>query len=151
VFRGLSQLSLDAKGRLSLPSRYRERLQSYCHGELVLTVDPTGGCLWLYPLPEWESVEAKVMSLSSFNPETRAVQRLIVGHAHEVCMDGSGRILVPPTLRDFASIEQKVALVGQMNKFELWDEATWAEKTAVYREEVPKNLESVPELQGLSL
>lgn len=151
MFRGLSQLSLDAKGRMSLPSRYRERLQSYCQGELVLTVDPAGGCLWIYPLPDWERIEAKLMELSSFNPSVRAVQRLMVGHAHDVGMDGSGRILVPPTLRDSVGIAQKVALVGQMNKFELWDEAAWADKCAAYREEVPKSLESVAELQGLSL
>ena len=136
---------------MSFPSRYRERLQSYCNGDLVLTVDPQGGCLLVYPFPDWEEIERKLMRLSSFNPQIRAVQRLIVGHAQEVSMDGSARILIPPTLREFVKIEQKVALVGQGNKFELWDEAAWTSQCNSYLLEVPENLESIEELKDFSL
>lgn len=124
MFRGVSFLNLDAKGRLAIPARYRERLQSGCDSRLVVTVD-RDRCLLIYPEPTWIEIERKLDQLPSFNEGARKLQRLYIGHAQEVEMDGQGRVLLPPGLRRFAALDKQVALVGQGKKFELWDEETW--------------------------
>ncbi len=121
-------MSLDAKGRIVLPARYRERLLESCASQLVVTIDTDQPCLLLYPLPEWETIEEKIEALPSFNPTTRRIQRLLIGHATEVEVDANGRVLLPPPLRDHARLGKKVVLIGQGKKFELWDEALWAER-----------------------
>lgn len=127
MFRGVNPLNLDAKGRLAMPVKYRDRLRDSCGGQLVLTVDKDR-CLLLYPLPEWEEIERKLVKLPSFNERSRRLQRLLIGHATEVELDGSGRILLPPPLREFAELDKRVVLTGQGNRFELWNEATWEEQ-----------------------
>jgi MraZ protein len=111
-----------------VPARHREALLRHCDGRLVLTADPSR-CLLLYPQPEWEPIQSKLMALSSFNEHTRALQRLLVGHADDVELDGSGRILVPPALRAYAALDRQAVLVGQGTKFELWDQAKWQAQT----------------------
>jgi mraZ protein len=150
VFRGVSQLNLDDKGRLTLPSRYRDRLQECCNGDLVITVDPDH-CLLIYPLPEWEEIQQKLQRLPSFNPKTRGLQRLLIGHATDVPMDNNGRILVPPPLREFANLKRKVVLAGQGNKFELWDEDAWNERREQWLAEAAESLADATELESLSL
>ena len=129
MFRGVSQLVRDNKGRLAIPAKHRESLSSNGSGHLIVTADPSH-CLLLYPLPEWEPIQARLMALSSFNEKIRNLQRLLVGHADDVDIDASGRILVPPALRQFATLDKRVVLVGQGKKFEIWDEGKWLEKTA---------------------
>lgn len=124
MFRGVSSLSVDSKGRLAIPTKYRDALMKHCNGQMVLTVD-RDHCLLLYPLPDWEEIERKLVKLPSFNAQARRLQRLLIGHATECEMDAAGRILLPPPLREFAGLEKAVVLIGQGNKFELWDEATW--------------------------
>lgn len=124
MFRGVTQLSLDAKGRLAIPARYRSELVSFCEGRLIVTADPSR-CLLIYPQPAWEPIEQKLNNLSSFDPRTRSLQRLLVGNASDVEMDAAGRILVSPPLRQFAGLSKDVVLVGQGTKFELWDEGQW--------------------------
>ena len=124
MFRGVAQLSLDSKGRLAVPSRFREALTGRCGGQLVITAD-SDRCLLVYPLPDWEPIEQKLMSLSSFNPQIRELQRRVVGYAEDVVMDATGRILVPPALREFAQLGRSAVLVGQGNKFELWNKENW--------------------------
>ena len=148
MFRGVATLNLDSKGRLAVPSRYRDALQSQAEGRVVVTADPSQ-CLLLFPLPEWEPIEKKLNGLSSFNPQTRSLQRLLVGNAHDLELDASGRILLPAMLRDFAGLEKTVVLVGQGAKFELWSEARWQaqmEQALVFR-----NGDMPPELEGFSL
>ncbi len=148
VFRGVAQLSLDSKGRLAVPSRYRETLLSRCAGCLVITAD-SDKCLLLYPLPDWEPIQQKLMGLSSFNPRIRDLQRRLIGYAEDVEMDGAGRLLVSPALRDFAELRKEVVLVGQGSKFELWDKEKWEqvlERGAGFSDgDLP------PELEGFSL
>jgi len=129
VFRGVTLLALDAKGRLAIPARHRDALGRVSNGRLVLTADPSH-CLLLYPLAAWEPIQARLMSLSSFNDKIRSLQRLLVGYADDVDIDGAGRILVPPSLRRYANLDKHVVLVGQGHKFELWDEAQWQAQTA---------------------
>lgn len=135
---------------MSFPSRYRERLQALCNGELVITVDPEY-CLLIYPLPDWEVIQQKLQRLPSFNPATRNLQRLLIGYATDVPMDNSGRVLLPPPLREFAYLERKAVLAGQGNKFELWDEERWVKNSEVWLAEAPSNLAAVAELAELSL
>ncbi|NIY48051.1 division/cell wall cluster transcriptional repressor MraZ [Cedecea colo] len=125
MFRGATLVNLDSKGRLAVPTRYREKLVGISEGQMVCTIDIHHPCLLLYTLPEWEIIEQKLARLSSMNPVERRVQRLLLGHASECQMDSAGRLLVAPVLRQHAGLTKEVMLVGQFNKFELWDEATW--------------------------
>ena len=129
VFRGVTQQALDVKGRLAVPAKHRDALSMNGQGRLVLTADPSR-CLLLYPLAAWEPIQARLMSLSSFNDKIRSLQRLLVGYADDVDIDTAGRILVPPALRRYAGLDKHVVLVGQGHKFELWDEAMWQAQTA---------------------
>lgn len=124
MFRGVAQLSLDSKGRLAVPSKFRDALAARCSGHLVITAD-SDRCLLIYPQPDWEPIEQKLMALSSFNAQIRELQRRLVGYAEDVAMDATGRILVPPALRRFAQLEKEAVLVGQGNKFELWNKDNW--------------------------
>lgn len=125
MFRGANAISLDAKGRLAMPSRYRDELVSRCAGQLIVTIDAIDPCLCVYPLSEWESIEAKLRELASFREENRRLQRLLIGNAVDLELDASGRFLVPPRLREYAKLDKRAMLVGQLNKFQLWDEDAW--------------------------
>jgi MraZ protein len=126
MFRGPAKVTLDSKGRLAIPSRHRERIISRADGHLVATID-RDHCLLLYPLPDWEEIERKLVRLSSFRSKSRRLLRLMLGYATELEMDGHGRILLPQVLRDFAGLERNAMLIGQGNRFELWDEQRWKE------------------------
>jgi len=134
LFRGVNALNLDAKGRVAMPTRYRQRLSDTCAGQMVVTVDNSDRCLLLYPLQEWEIVERKLQKLPSFNRQARRLQRMLIGHATEVEMDGTGRLLVPPPLREFAGLEKRAVLIGQSNKFELWNEELWTDSRSDWME-----------------
>jgi len=128
VFLGVSTVSLDAKGRLAVPARYRERLEECCSSQLVVTINPREKCLWMYPRPDWRELALKISKLPTFKPQNQLMQRLILGHAQEVEMDGQGRILLSTQLREYAALDKLVAVVGQGHKFEIWDEAHWNEQ-----------------------
>ena len=147
VFRGASKVSLDAKGRMAIPTRYRERLSSRCDGQIIVTVDKDR-CLLIYPLPDWEDLERKLVRLPSMNKTARRIVRIMVGYATEVDMDTNGRILVSRELREFASLDKQAMLIGQGNKFELWDEDIWNQKRDEWLNEeddgdLPADLESI--------
>jgi MraZ protein len=110
-----------------MPSRYRDELVSRCAGQLIVTIDAVDPCLCLYPLPEWELIEARLRELPSLREENRRLQRLLIGNAVDLELDGSGRFLVPPRLREYAKLDKRAMLVGQLNKFQLWDEDAWNE------------------------
>ncbi len=125
MFRGATSISIDSKGRIAIPTRYRAELLEHHHGALVCTVDIRQPCLLLYPLHEWEKVEQKLLALSNFDPTQRRIQRVMQGFATECEMDSAGRILLSPTLRQHAQLEQQIMLVGQLNKFEIWQDQQW--------------------------
>lgn len=151
MFRGVNSLNLDAKGRVAMPTRYRQRLVDSCDGQLVITVD-RDHCLLLYPLPEWELIERKLAKLPSFNKQARRLQRLLIGHATEVELDGAGRVLLPPLLRDFAGLEKRAVLIGQSNKFELWNESLWNERREAWLAEDDDSESDLPaDMESLSL
>jgi len=150
VFRGVNNANLDAKGRLGIPTRYRELLANHCNGEMVVTIDTEEKCLLIYPQPEWEGVQRKVEALPSFKPAARRIQRLLIGHATDIPMDASGRILLTSPLRDYAMLEKKVVLLGQGNKLELWSEDVWINRRDAWLDENAM-LEIPEELHSLSL
>lgn len=152
MFRGVTELSLDAKGRIAMPTRYRERLMDRCAGHMVITIDIAEKCLAIYPLPEWEAIQQKLDSLSSFNPKTAMVKRLLMGNATDVEMDGNGRILIPTKLRKHANLLKKAVMTGQGKKFELWDEETWDIRSEAWQAEAALDEGEMPaELESLSL
>lgn len=150
MFRGATKVTLDDKGRMVLPTRHRQTASERGEGKLVVTVD-RDGCLLIYPLPDWEQIERKLMSLPSLHERSRRLQRLMVGHATELELDGQGRLLLPPELREFAQLQRHAMLVGQGNRLELWDEARWIERRDFWlkSEETASDLSA--ELDSLSL
>ncbi|MCK4675056.1 MAG: division/cell wall cluster transcriptional repressor MraZ [Gammaproteobacteria bacterium] len=150
-FRGINNIAVDAKGRMAMPARYRESLLEGCGGRLVVTVD-RDHCLLVYPLPEWEIIESKLVELPSLNKTARLLQRLLIGYATELEMDGQGRILLPAILRDFAGLKKKAVLIGQGKKLEIWDEDTWAESQEEWMASVQADDGDLPSaLEELSL
>lgn len=151
IFRGINNLTLDAKGRMAIPSRYRERLMESCGGRLIVTVDPDR-CLLVYPLHEWEIIEAKLAELPSLDRQSRLMQRLLIGHATEAELDSQGRILLPTMLRDYAGLDKKCVLIGQGKKFEIWDEQLWTKNQQIWLDEAESDEGELPvALASLSL
>ena len=125
MFRGANAINLDSKGRVAIPTKYRQSLLDDCQGQLVCTIDTKQSCLLLYPLHEWEEIELKLARLSTMNTAERRIIRLTLGYASEGDMDKNGRFLLPPPLRQHAKLEKQIMLVGQLNKFEIWDADIW--------------------------
>ena len=125
MFRGVATFNLDAKGRMAIPAKFRKHLDVCCEGRLVITIDHSDHYLQVYPLPEWETVEQKLSALPSLNPQVRRLKRMLLGYATECEMDSNGRILLPAKLREFAGLDKNIVMIGQGNKFELWDEQSW--------------------------
>ncbi len=153
MFRGVSTINLDVKGRLAIPTRYRQELQEMCDRQMIVTlaVDEKGsgqeGCLWLYPLQEWEKLEKTINSLPTLHKLSAKLRRFLIGYAAECEMDGQGRLLVPEKLRQFANLEKRVVLLGQLNKFEIWNEQILAERETEFREgEDDEGLEELEKL-----
>lgn len=123
MFQGAAALSLDAKGRLAIPARHRDAL-AIEDGQVVLTAHPHG-CLLVYPVPAWTPIRDKVLAAPSLDPLSAQLKRLLVGFAQEEALDAAGRVLIAPSLRQFARLEKQVWLVGQGSHFELWSDAGW--------------------------
>jgi len=150
MYRGVSDLSLDAKGRLAVPTRYRRALQEECGGRLVVTIAPDARCLWMLPLPQWDEMAAKLNNLSN-HPKAERLKRLIFGHATDCDMDRSGRVLLTPPLRKHAGLGKNLRMLGRGNKFEIWDQAQWDELLQECLREEPDFAGLPQELQDLSL
>ncbi len=152
MIRGATSLNLDSKGRLAIPTRYRDAIVSRCEGKMVVTVNNTKEhCLWLYPIDEWDKVEEKIVALPSFNSDHQKLKRFLLGYASEVDMDGSGRILLPAPLREFAMMTKSILLVGQGNKFEIWSEELWAARRSQWLQEEFDTESLSVEMEQLSL
>lgn len=146
MLNGVTKLNLDVKGRLAIPSRYRERLMDDCSGRLVITLDPERRMV-IYPYNEWKTVETKLVNLSSMNKAAVRIKRLVLGHASDCDMDKNGRINLPSYLREKTGLDKQIVLVGIGNKFEVWDEESWNREW----EETEEELEIPEELESLSL
>lgn len=144
-FLGSHAINMDAKGRLAIPARVREDLLSLCEGQIVLTAHTEERCLLMYPEPQWQEILPKVEALPSFNKAARRAQRLLIGFATPLELDSAGRILVPPTLREYAGLEKKLLLIGQGRKLELWSEDRWMSwlDEAEGEEDIPEEMKSL--------
>ncbi|HSG87739.1 MAG TPA: division/cell wall cluster transcriptional repressor MraZ [Pseudomonadales bacterium] len=151
LFRGVSTVNLDAKGRMALPVRFREVLSEASAGRIVVTIDMEEPCLLLYPLPFWEEIQAQLEALPNVNPAARRVQRLLIGHATDAELDGSGRVLLPPMLRDYASLSKKLVLLGQGRKLEIWSEEIWTQRRDSWLDDGVSMADASAELQSISL
>lgn len=154
MFRGISSINLDPKGRIAIPTRYRDELQDCCERQLIVTVAVDdkcvgeAGCLWLYPLPEWERLEQTISKLPTLNKMAGKLRRFVIGNATECEMDAQGRLLLPEKLREFANMEKHIVLVGQLNKFEIWNDSSWKAKAQEWLD--GNDTEGLEELGALS-
>lgn len=137
---GKTNITLDTKGRIAIPARYREGLLDSCGGKLVVALNPFDGCLNIYPHAEWLKSMRKMEQKQDQSHDFRAVQRIIYSNSHEVDMDGSGRVLIPQELIERVGLDKNVVLIGHNEKFELWGEADWLR---VSKEGTDKLLESL--------
>lgn len=139
MFQGSSNLNLDAKGRMTVPSRHRDALQLQCEGRLTLTKHPHG-CLLLFPRPVWEQHREKI---AAWPMQAKAWQRIFLGNAVDVDMDAAGRLLVTPELRDASGLTKDVMLLGMGSHFEIWDAPTLAKQEAeAIAQGMPPSLEN---------
>lgn len=148
MFLGSHNLNMDSKGRLAIPAKHREMLASSTEGRIVMTAHTQDRCVLVYPETEWQQILPQIEALPSFNPITQRVQRLLIGYATPLELDGNGRVVIPPTLRQYANLDKKVMLVGLGKKFELWSEENWLQSVADVEFD-PNNMPQ--ELQTLSL
>ncbi len=116
---------MDAKGRMAIPAKVRDALASVCEGRLVVTAHTEERCLLVYPEPQWLDLQPKIEALPNIHRKARRMQRLLLGYATPMELDGNGRVLLPQTLRDYANLEKKLMLIGQGKKLELWSESGW--------------------------
>lgn len=152
MFRGITAITIDGKGRLAVPMRYRDALCKDDKVSLVVTIDTEESCLLLYPGEQWQIIENRLQNLPSFNAAARRIQRLLIGHATDVELDGNGRLLIPTLLRDYAKLDKKVVMIGQGNKFEVWDELLWQSRREQWLADEAAKEESLPdEIKSLSL
>jgi MraZ protein len=142
---------MDAKGRVALPVKQRELLQAFCGGQLVVTIDIQSRSLMVYPLSTWENIERELQDLPAMNPDVRRIQRLLIGYASDLEFDGSGRVLLPQSLREYASLDKKLVLVGQGKKLELWSEEIWMSERDKWLEEAVDVTVMPEELMSISL
>ncbi|MEP7314587.1 MAG: division/cell wall cluster transcriptional repressor MraZ [Pseudomonadota bacterium] len=150
MFRGATKVTIDDKGRVVIPTRHRALVAEHGEGRLVVTVD-RDQCLLIYPAPEWEQVEKRLMNLPSMHPQSRRLQRLMVGHATDVELDSHGRLALSTELREFAALKRAGMLIGQGNRLELWDEARWNEQRNTWLASERAATDLATELDSLSL
>lgn len=144
MFRGINSISIDGKGRLAVPTKYRDSL-GQDKASLVVTIDTEETCLLMYPASQWQVIEDNLQRLPSFNAAARRIQRLLIGHATDVELDGNGRVLLPPLLRDHAHLSKRVMMIGQGNKFEVWDETLWQSRREQWLAEEASGKDGLPE------
>lgn len=150
MFRGSSRFTLDAKGRMVLPTRYREVLRQQQDPAVVVTIHPLDRSLLLYPLRAWEAVERKLATLSDADRNSRRTKQMMRGHAVDYQLDAQGRVLIPRTLREYAglSLKQSCLCSGQGEKLEIWDASTWEQQRDEWLQQVESGAADASELLG---
>lgn len=138
MFRGFNKFSLDSKGRMAVPSRYRDVLRAQEDSTVVLTINPLDRSLLLYPLRAWEDIERKLAVLSDIDRNNRRTKQMMRGHAADYPIDAQGRILIPKELREYAGLTQACVCLGQGNKFEIWDAARWQQQRDEWLQQVER-------------
>ena len=136
MFRGIFHNSLDDKGRMSLPARFREQIKTDHETPLVLTLG-LDQCLWLYPMDHWKSIEEKLSGMDTLNNDQRWLQRFFMRASDEVELDQQGRIVISPVLRKEAGLNKNIVIVGMLKRIEIWDK----EKYEGYNSQTAASLE----------
>ena len=146
MFKGIHNINLDGKGRIAIPTKYRNTITDQVNGNMVITIDTEEKCLLLYTISIWNEIQRQINDLPTFNKNARRIKRLVLGHAEDLEMDSSGRILISKPLRTFAELSKKVTMIGQGKKFEIWSDEVWENKVSKWRsEETDESEESVLE------
>lgn len=145
MFRGRFEHTIDGKGRTSIPSKFREVLSTNYDERLIIT--NFDGCLWAYPVAEWHVIEEKVAQMPQLKPQVKALQRVFISAATECPVDKQGRIVVPPTLRDYAGLKKEIILVGMIKRIEIWAKDRWLTEF----EKAQKQTDNSEEMAGLGL
>ena len=144
MFKGITNIRLDTKGRLTIPTKYRPIIHEQSNSKMVVTIDSEEKCLLLYPSTSWKKIQEKINDLPSFNKNARRIQRLLIGHAEDLDLDGNGRILLSKPLRSFAEMTKQVTMIGQGEKFEIWSNDIWEKRVTTWRaEETEETEESI--------
>ncbi len=144
MFKGITNIRLDTKGRLTIPTKYRPIIHEQSNSKMVITIDSEEKCLLLYPSTSWKKIQQKINDLPSFNKNARRIQRLLIGHAEDLDLDGNGRILLSKPLRSFAEMTKQVTMIGQGEKFEIWSNDIWEKRVTTWRaEETEETEESI--------
>lgn len=129
MFKGIHNLTIDAKGRMKMPMKYQKQNQEESGlTSVVLSIHPDDNCLVLYVADAWNELEKKIDALPSLNVFTKRLKRKLIGHATELEVDSNNRLLIPAPLRDYAKMDKKIILSGQGNNFEIWDELSWRQE-----------------------
>jgi MraZ protein len=148
MFRGRFEHSIDGKGRVSIPAKFREILKrDYASDQLIITIFDS--CLVAYPLAEWQLFEEKMKEFSQLKKEAKSFLRYFYSGAMECAIDYPGRILIPPQFREHADLNKEIVFVGVMNRFEIWNKAGWEEEIKNYKETFDEISESIAERMGL--
>ena len=132
MFRGRYEHTIDSKGRVSLPAKFREVLKEKYDDQLIVT--NLDGCLVAYPDEEWQVIEEKVSNMSIVRREVKAFQRFFISGAAECPVDKQGRILIPAGLRKYAELEKDIVFAGMTNKIEVWSKKRWSQEIAQVEE-----------------
>ena len=146
---GKTNITLDTKGRIAIPARYREQLVDLCDAKLVVALNPIDGCLNIYPHGEWLKCMRKMDQVQNKSHDFRELQRVIYANANEIDMDGSGRVLIPQELRETVGLQKNAVLVGHNDKFELWAEDDWLRVSKEGTEKLLKSMRSKTDLPDI--
>jgi len=144
MFRGRFEYSVDEKGRISLPSKFREVLSANYDERLIITT--FDNCLWAYPMAEWQEIENKIAALPQFKSQVKALQRVFVSGAIECPLDKQGRILIPPNLRDYAGLSREVVFVGMTKRIEIWSKQKWEEIFTASQKQIDDSTDDLADL-----
>lgn len=144
MFRGRFEHNIDTKGRTSLPAKFREILAGIQDERLIVT--NFDHCLWAYPVVEWQAIEEKVAHLPQFKPEVKALQRVFISAATECNVDKQGRIMISPTLREYAGLEKEIVIVGMTKRIEIWDKSRWWKEFELEQKNILENGEALADL-----
>jgi MraZ protein len=149
IFRGRFEYTIDPKGRVNIPARFREQLQETGQGSFVIT--NYSGCLYAYPTDDWAGIEEKLSTVSSVDRKLNTFLRFFVGGAVEAVPDKQGRILIPPSLRSYACLDKDVVITGMPNRFEIWASEKWREEIGKFEKEGFEDPELAREIKLLRI
>ena len=140
MFRGITDITLDERGRMAMPTRYRDAFRERSVGKLVITIARHDPCLRIYAECDWAVLEDQLTNLDDDDSESRRQQHMLIGFATDAELDGNGRVVIPQRLRDYARLERKVVVVGQPMRLELWNDQAWEAKQNAWREDANQGI-----------